>query len=153
MTEKEVVIIIRKIKESDREEYIKMAEEFYSSDAVSHTIPKENFENAFEDALNGNVFIELYILEYEGVTAGYAAIALTYTTEGGGKTAWLDELYIKEQFRGKGLGRSVIKLLQKDVSIKRVRLEIMPDNERAKALYKSEGFQECKYRQMILDKK
>ena len=148
-----MVIIIRKIKAADREEYIKMAEEFYRSDVVSHTISKENFENAFEDALNGNLYIELYILEYEGVTAGYAAIALTYTTEGGGKTAWLDELYIREQFRGKGLGRSVIKFLQKDKSIKRIRLEITPENERAKALYKSEGFEECEYRQMIFENK
>ncbi len=130
-----------------------MAEDFYCSDAVSHTIPRENFENAFEDAVNGNLFIELYILEYEGETAGYAAIAVTYTTEGGGKTVWLDELYIKEQFRGKGLGRSVIKFLQKDMSIKRIRLEITPDNERAKALYKSEGFEECEYRPCIFENK
>ena len=92
-------------------------------------------------------------MEQEGIIAGYAAIALTYTTEGGGKTAWLDELYIRERFRGKGLGRSVIKFLQKDKSIKRIRLEITPENERAKALYKSEGFEECEYRQMIFENK
>ena len=145
--------MIRKITKADRDEYIKMAEGFYRSDAVSHAIPRDNFENAFKEAVNGNPFIELYILEQEGVTAGYAAVAVTYTTEGGGKTVWLDELYVKEQFRGKGLGRSVIRFLQSDNSVKRIRLEVTPENERAKALYRSEGFEECEYRQMIFENK
>ncbi|MDE6726079.1 MAG: GNAT family N-acetyltransferase, partial [Ruminiclostridium sp.] len=70
-----------------------------------------------------------------------------------GKTVWLDELYIKEQFRGMGLGRSVIRFLQSDKSIKRIRLEITPENDRAKALYKLEGFEECEYRQLIFENK
>lgn len=145
--------MIRKITENDKNEYLKMADDFYHSDAVSHCIPKENFLNAFDEAVKGSPFIELYILEQEGITAGYAAIAVTYTTEGGGKTLWLDELYVKEQFRGKGLGKSVIEFLQADKSVKRIRLEITPENERAKALYKSEGFAECEYRQMIFENK
>ncbi len=145
--------MIRKITESDKTEYLKMANDFYHSDAVSHSIPKENFINAFNEAVKGSPFIELYILDQEGITAGYAAVAVTYTTEGGGKTLWLDELYIKEQFRGKGLGKSVIEFLQADKSVKRIRLEITPENKRAKALYLSEGFAECEYKQMIFENK
>ena len=143
--------MIREINESDKNEYIEMAENFYCSDAVSHKIPKENFESAFESAINNNPFIKLYILENEGIIAGYATIAVTFTTEGGGKTLWIDELYIKEQFRGRGLGRGVVKFFQSDKSVKRIRLEVTPENERAKHLYKSEGFKECEYRQMIFN--
>ena len=143
--------MIREITKNDKNEYIKMAEEFYRSDAVSHGIPKEYFINAFNEAVKGSPFIKLYILEQEGIIAGYAAAAVTFTTEGGGKTLWIDELYIKEQFRGRGLGRGVVKFFQSDKSVKRIRLEVTPENERAKHLYKSEGFKECEYRQMIFN--
>ncbi len=105
---------IRDISISDKENYIRMAEDFYSSDAVSHKIPKENFEKAFEAAINKNPFIRLYILELNSEIAGYAAIAVTFTTEGGGNTLWLDELYIKPEHRGKGLGKRFIEFLKKD---------------------------------------
>lgn len=144
--------MIRVITNADREEYIKMAEDFYHSDAVSHSIQRENFENAFDEAIKGNPFTELYILEQEGTIAGYAAVAVTYTTEGGGKTLWLDELYIKEQFRGKGLGRSVIEYLKSDMTVKRIRLEITPQNFGAERLYKSLDFYGCDYRQLIWDR-
>lgn len=143
--------MIRKITPDDRDEYIKMAEDFYSSDAVSHRIPRENFEKAFEAAINNNPFIRLYILEINGVKAGYAAIAVTFTTEGGGTTLWLDELYVKSEYRGKGLGRELIAFLKEDRDVKRIRLEITPENIRAKALYISEGFVPCKYSQLIYD--
>ncbi len=144
--------MIREINESDKNEYIEMGENFYCSDAVSHKIPKENFESAFESAINNNPFIKLYILENEGIIAGYATIAVTFTTEGGGKTIWLDELYIKPEYRGKGLGRELIGFLKSDGSIKRIRLEITPENEKAKKLYISEGFVSCEYKQLIYDR-
>ncbi len=142
---------IRKITPKDREIYKQMAAEFYSSDAVSHKIPTEYFDRAFKAAIEGNPCIDLYILEYGGEIAGYSAVALTFTTEGGGKTVWLDELYIREKYRGKGLGSEFLDYLKSDKSIKRIRLEITPENEGAKRLYKSKGFEECDYRQLICE--
>ncbi len=144
--------MIREINLSDKKEYIGMADSFYNSNAVSHSIPKENFESAFEAAISNNPFIKLYMLESDGTAAGYAAIAVTFTTEGGGKTLWLDELYVKPSFRGKGLGRELIEFLKTDGSVRRIRLEITPENEKAKRLYISEGFSPCEYKQLIFDK-
>lgn len=142
---------IRKITPDDREIYKQMAAEFYGSDAVSHKIPDEYFDRAFAAAMEGNPCIDLYILEYNGEIAGYSAVANTFTTEGGGKTVWLDELYIRENYRGKGLGSQLIDFLKSDGTIKRIRLEITPENEKAKRLYKSKGFEECDYRQLICE--
>lgn len=142
---------IRKITQTDREIYKQMAAEFYSSDAVSHRIPDEYFETAFTAAIEGNPCIDIYILEYNGEIAGYSAIANTFTTEGGGKTVWLDELYIREKYRGRGLGSELIDRLKSDGTVKRIRLEITPENEKAKRLYKSKGFEECDYKQLICE--
>lgn len=145
--------MIRKIKDTDKKEYIKMAEDFYGSSAVSHSIPSENFENAFTAALSDDTYIRIYILEYGGETAGYASVAVTYTTEGGGLTLWLDELYVKEQYRGQGLGSELIAFLKRDAAVKRIRLEITPENSGAERLYKSLDFCGCGYRQLIWDRK
>lgn len=144
--------MIRKIQISDKVEYIKMAKDFYGSSAVSHQIPSENFENSFNTALNDDTYIRIYILEYDGKTAGYASIAVTCTTEGGGLTLWLDELYVKEQYRGKGLGRELIAFLKTDLNVNRIRLEITPENSGAERLYKSLDFYGCDYKQMIWDR-
>lgn len=143
--------MVRKLNFDDKEEYMNMASAFYSSNAVSHKIPKEYFERAFQAVMENNPMIRLYILEQQGNTAGYAAIAVTFTTEGGGNTLWLDELYIKEEYRSQGLGRELIRFLKNDKSVKRIRLEITPENERAKKLYISEGFEPCNYSQLICE--
>ena len=44
--------MIRKIKYSDKEEYIKMATDFYNSDAVLSPVPKENFEKSSSNKLS-----------------------------------------------------------------------------------------------------
>lgn len=144
--------MIRRIRNSDKKEYIAMAEDFYSSSAVSHKIPSKNFENAFDKALKDDTYIRIYILECDGETAGYAAIAVTYTTEGGGLTLWLDELYVKDRYRGKGLGSELIAFLKTDSEVKRIRLEITPDNSGAERLYRSHEFCGCDYRQLIWDR-
>ncbi len=40
--------MIRKIDNCDKEIYIEMADEFYHSSAVTHPVPRENFEKAFD---------------------------------------------------------------------------------------------------------
>lgn len=41
--------MIRKMTENDRKLYIEMAEEFYSSDAVLHPVPREYFEKTADE--------------------------------------------------------------------------------------------------------
>ena len=46
----------------------------------------------------------------------------------------------------------IIEFLKTDGSVRRIRLEITPENEKAKRLYISEGFSPCEYKQLIFDK-
>ena len=77
--------MIRKMTESDRDLYIEMAEEFYHSDAVLHPIPRAHFEKTAEEALKSGTYAEIYLLEYEGKTAGYGLTARTFSQEAGGQ--------------------------------------------------------------------
>ncbi|MBQ7624621.1 MAG: GNAT family N-acetyltransferase [Clostridia bacterium] len=139
----------RRLQFRDRKEYLKMAEDFYSSPAVLHPVPRENFARCFEKLLSNTPLAEGYIIEKDGKTAGYAVTSLTYSQEAGGEVLWLEELYIKPEYRGQGLGTEYFDYILKTPGIARFRLEIEPDNEKAIKLYSRLGFKRFPYGQMI----
>ena len=145
--------MIRKMTESDRDLYIEMAEEFYHSDAVLHPIPRAHFEKTAEEALKSGTYAEIYLLEYEGKTAGYGLTARTFSQEAGGQVLWIEELYIREAFRSRGLGREFFAYLEEKNTgeIARLRLEVEADNTRAISLYERLGYEVLDYVQMIKD--
>lgn len=75
-------MIIREIKPEDREEYLKMSAEFYSSPAVLADIPASYREGAFEEYVRGT-HAKCFILEEDGKYAGYGIVAFLYMQEAG----------------------------------------------------------------------
>ncbi|HJB95761.1 MAG TPA: GNAT family N-acetyltransferase [Candidatus Mediterraneibacter intestinigallinarum] len=145
--------MIRKMTENDKELYITMAEEFYNSDAVLHPIPRDHFEKTANEALRSDEYAEIYLLEYEGETAGYGLTARTFSQEAGGQVLWIEELYIRKEFRSKGLGREFFSSLEDKNrgEIVRLRLEVEADNTRAISLYERLGYEVLDYVQMVKD--
>ena len=130
-----------------------MAEEFYSSDAVLHPIPRAYIERTADEALQSDAYAEIYLLECEGEPAGYGLTARTFSQEAGGSVLWIEELYIREQFRSRGLVReffSYIEEKNKDRTA-RIRLEVEEENTRAASLYERLGYEKLDYKQMIKD--
>ncbi len=145
--------MIRKLTENDRDLYIRLAEEFYSSDAVLHPIPRTYIERTAGEALRSDAYAEIYLLECEGEPAGYGLTARTFSQEAGGSVLWIEELYIREQFRSRGLGReffSYIEEKNKDRTA-RIRLEVEEKNTRAASLYERLGYEKLDYKQMVKD--
>lgn len=141
--------MIRKITEKDKNVYIKMADDFYHSDAVLHPIPIENIENAFSEMIKPSSYINGYIFEIDEQIAGYGIVLPTYSQEAGGLTLWIDEIYVMPQFRDKGLGSAFIDFISNTDGIKRIRLEAEPENENAMNLYYSKGFDILEYTQLF----
>ena len=141
--------MLRKITPNDRETYIALSEEFYSSDAVSHSIPVKFHKNCSADLMRSYEYIECFIFEHEGETAGYALIAKTFSPEAGGVVVWIEELYVREGFRGKGLGKAFFAYMEQNYNVSRYRLEVEPDNVRAKKLYSALGYKKLPYEQLI----
>ena len=143
--------MIRKITENDRADYLEMAHDFYHSPAVLHAVPDANLARYFDAMMQGSPYLDCLIFEYEGRTAGYALLAKTYSQEAGGECIWIDEIYVKPEFRKKGLGKAFFHALPRMFPAARYRLEIEPDNARAELLYRSMGFEPLLYRQLVQD--
>ena len=141
--------MVRRITSHDREVYIKLATEFYNSDAVISSIPRENIIITFNEMLSSNNYAEGFLLECDDKIVGYALLAKTFSQEAGGLTIWIEELYVRKEYRGRGLGSEFFEFLEKNFPAARYRLEIEPDNERAISLYEKWGFKPLHYGQMI----
>lgn len=147
-------IVIRKIKESDKSEYLSMAKAFYQTDAVMAPIPEQHFSDCFAEMLRSDVYAAAWIFELDGVTAGYAQAARTYSQEAGGMVIWVEELYVKPGYRGKGLGSSFFAQLEKDYpGTVRYRLEVEKENEGAVRLYERRGYRFIPYLGMFREMK
>lgn len=143
--------MIRKIQEDDLEMFLEMSKTFYSSEAVIKKVPETNFNATFQEMMESDQYLQGYIFMVDKSIAGYAITGVYFSPEVGGLTLWIEEIFIKKEYRGQGLGNSFFNYIEKELNpkIKRIRLEVDFDNTRAIELYKRRGFQELAYKQMI----
>lgn len=141
--------------QKDEDFFITSAKAFYSSPAVDHEVPIENFKKTFEICLNGNPFTRGIIFWVDEKPAGYALLSFTYSNEVAGLTVLLEEVYILPEYQGQGIASYFFKEIEEKYvklgNAKRLRLEVTASNINAAKLYERLGFEKLEYIQMIKD--
>ncbi|MBQ2972721.1 MAG: GNAT family N-acetyltransferase [Clostridia bacterium] len=147
-------INFRKFTSDDKELFFSMVKKFYAPPAVLHFPSDEVMMSSFYTSLEIPELVKGYMFEYDRSPAGYAIVSMKFETEVGGMAAWIEELFVEEEFRSKGIGRKFFEFLSEDLNgkIKRIRLEVGDENEGAKRLYNNLGFEFLDYKQMVIDK-
>ena len=136
------------MREGDREAVTEMMRVFYSSPAVSTNGSEEIFKADIDGCVGENPFLEGYIFESEGEIQGYAMVAKSFSTEFGRPCMWIEDLYIKEKFRGLGLGSRFFEYIEKKYEGAIFRLEVEEENKIATYVYKKAGFDTLPYMEM-----
>ena len=144
---------IRKLREEDKELFLSFLHKFYHSEAVLHPTDSVLHLNIFKEIIRSDTYLLCYIFEYENQNAGYALLSKIFCPEVGGSIIWIEQLYINEEFRGKGIAKEFLSFIENEFSPDRIRLEVEEDNEKAISLYKRNGYSFLPYQQMIKDKK
>ena len=135
---------IRRMTEADKTEYFTMSKDFYSSGVTNSLIDDSGREKFWKEIISGEI-VRAYIIGYGNKTAGYAVCCMSASQEACGRVLWLDELYIKPEFRGNGLGKAFFEFIENSDEYGYVRLEVEHDNKRALKLYQSLGYADANY--------
>ena len=139
---------IRKMQKEDREDILQMMKIFYSSNAVFTNGSDEIFKNDFENCINESPYLEGYVFYNDKELQGYAMIAKSFSTEFGKACYWLEDLYVKVDYRGLGIGTAFLKYIENSYPDVIFRLEVEEENERAVHVYKKCGFTTLPYVEM-----
>lgn len=144
-------MVIRKLMPADYEEVLEMMLVFYASDALLVHPSEEVLRRTLSDALADTPYLTAYGFEEAGHLAGYGMVAHSYSTEAGGLCAWIEDIYIKPEYRGKGFGSSFLQFVEQRYRgrASRLRLEAEPENERAMAVYRKAGYEILGYTQLV----
>lgn len=139
---------IRMFELKDKSEILSMMKIFYSSDAVFTSGSDEIFEIDFENCLNENPYLEGYVFASNEKILGYAMLAKSFSTEFGKQCIWLEDLYLKSEFRGQGIIPKFIKYLEEKYKECIFRLEVENENTHAVYVYEKSGFSSLPYVEM-----
>lgn len=139
---------IRIMNEKDKSDILEMMRVFYASPAVHTNGSDEIFQSDIENCINDNPYLEGYVIEDSNGIQGYAMVAKSFSTEFGKPCIWIEDLYIKEDCRGLGLGNMLMDFITQNYTDCIFRLEVEEENERAVKLYKKCGFTVLPYMEM-----
>lgn len=141
-------IDIRKIQNEDKPKVLEMMRCFYSSNAVFTDGSEEIFNADIDNCIADNPYVEGYVFESDGDILGYGMLAKSFSTEFGKSCVWVEDIYVKKEYRGQGIGSLFLKFVEDKYPLALLRLEVENDNARAINVYKKFGFSTLPYMEM-----
>ena len=139
----DITLSFRPVGASDRALLEELVRAYYAFD--DHEYEPGLHGRALDAICAGDPNVRAWIVEDRGEVAGYIIITIGFSMQYGGRDGFLDELFLKEAWRGKGLGRQVMAFLEAEVrrlGFHYLHLEVVKANERARRLYESLGWEE-----------
>ena len=149
----EIVVVEQSVKicrmtEEHAEEVLEMMRVFYTSPAVHTDGSEEIFQNDIAACVGENPFLDGYVFVEQEKLLGYAMTAKSFSTEFGKPCIWIEDLYMKPEYRGCGIGSKFFVYLQQAYTDHIFRLEVEEENERAIHVYQKNGFEVLPYMEM-----
>ncbi|MFO7445764.1 MAG: GNAT family N-acetyltransferase [Ignavibacteriaceae bacterium] len=127
--------------ESDIPLLLEMTAEFYLIEHLPHN--PQILTSALKKLFENPVYGKLWLILIDDEPAGYILVTFGYSLEYFGIDALVDEFYIREKFRGKGIGKQTLKYVEQELAglgIKAFHLEVDRQNVYALEVYRKFGF-------------
>ena len=124
----------------DTENVLEMMSVFYASEEI--------FRNDIDNCVRDCPFLEGYIFSYNNSIAGYAMVAKSFSTEFGKPCIWIEDIFVKPEFQGRGIGTKFLSYIEQKYPNCIFRLEVEKYNQCAINLYKKSGYEFLPYMEM-----
>ncbi|MEC4050361.1 GNAT family N-acetyltransferase [Flavobacterium sp. SUN046] len=118
-----------------------LMQEFYAID--HYPIDPEVTKTLFEVFINNEQLGRIWLIYSNEEVVGYVMLNFLFSFEFQGRIAFMDELYLKESARGKGLGQQAVQFIKEQaklLGVKLIYLEVENHNEKAQKLYLANDF-------------
>lgn len=127
---------------------LQMMRTFYASSAVMTNGSEEIFQNDIAQCINENPYLEGYVFLDGDKVLGYAMVAKSFSTEYGKPCIWIEDIYLKPEYCGMGIGTQFFAFIEQKYQEHIFRLEVEAENERAVHVYEKNGFTILPYLEM-----
>lgn len=135
--------MIRIAETADVERMMPLVREFYVYEKLA--LDEARYRELALELIAKDELGRLLVFEADGELIGYAVIGFGFSLEFGGRDALLDEFYVREAFRGRGIGSQVLAVMAELCRAKNIRalhLEADYVNVRVHDFYKRLGFRD-----------
>lgn len=118
-----------------------MMQDFYAID--NYPIDIEVSKKLFQEFISDENLGKSWIISDDSEVIGYVILTFIFSFEYKGRIAFIDELYLKDVARGKGIGAKTLEFIKEQIpklSLKLLYLEVEHHNENAQRLYIANDF-------------
>lgn len=126
---------------SDIDAIVLLMQNFYAID--NYPIDTEKSKQLFKTFIENETLGKSWLIYHNNEVVGYVILTFIFSFEYGGTIAFLDELYLSEKARGKGIGKAALQFIQTEalkLKLKIIYLEVEEHNENAQKLYIAHDF-------------
>jgi len=127
--------------ESDGETLISLMREYYVFDG--HHFDPGKARVALLGLLREPAFGRVWLIFAGPTIVGYVVLCFGYSLEYLGRDAFLDEFYLRENYRRRGFGTQVLKMVEdaaRILDIRAIHLEVVRRNHAVAKFYRKAGF-------------
>src|SRR5215472_6479025 len=132
--------LFRVAQPDDVELLLDFMEALYTLDGYGYD--REKARTALKPLLGNSALGRAWIILDGDLPVGYAVLCFGYSLEWLGRDAFVDEIYFREGYRGRGWGRKAMTFLEdaaRELGIRALHLGVVPGNP-AVHLYEKVGF-------------
>ena len=125
---------------SDADLLLDFMREYYAFDG--HGYDREKARAALVPLLQNLNFGRAWVILDDDAPVGYAVLCFGYSLEWLGRDAFVDEIYLREDYRGRGWGKQTMAFLEnaaRELGVRALHLGVVPGNP-ALHLYEKVGF-------------
>ncbi|WP_232698608.1 GNAT family N-acetyltransferase [Brevibacillus daliensis] len=134
-------IKLRDYLDDDYNEFLEMVTSLYREDLEGQPMNHTKVNSTINEYKKNPQKVRIIILLSNNEIIGYSILVYFWSNEYGGNILFIDELYVKEDSRSRGIGTYFLNCIEKMDNIVAFQLETNPSNKRVFNYYTSLGFE------------
>ena len=134
-------VTLRRATAEDLGDLLELMQEFYAE--AGYWLNLDRARAALLPLLGPGDLGQVWLADCEGQVAGHLVLTFCYSMEYGGRSAFVDDLFVRPHFRNRGVGRMLVghaRATCEGLGVRAMHLEVARSNGPAQAVYRAVGF-------------